>query len=218
MRWGEYSGDGLFNRKVILRGNIAQLAIQQGKIVIKICVNREGDVVWAEYDKENSSIHDQDVIRRAEATAEEYLFEADRSAPKQQCGALTFIFENDSNDPRQQEANRQAQYKESKKQFSDLLIGSRKRSIDLIGGGLGNRGVLYAPEISDSFLNEGRVVVKICVDSNGDVISAVYTRRGSTTTDSELKELAIRSAKEFRFTESDIEKQCGTITIDFKVQ
>lgn len=92
MRWGEFSGDGLFNRKVIHRANVARLAVKQGKIVIKLCVDRKGDVVWVKYDRENSSLHNLDFIDRAENTAKEYLFEEDASAPQQQCGQLTFIF------------------------------------------------------------------------------------------------------------------------------
>ncbi|MDX1479893.1 MAG: hypothetical protein R3301_19415 [Saprospiraceae bacterium] len=93
MRWGEFSDDGLFNRKVIHRANVARLAVKQGKIVIKLCVDRNGQVVWVKYDRDRSSLHNTDLIARAEATAEEYKFEKDPAAPTQQCGALTFIFQ-----------------------------------------------------------------------------------------------------------------------------
>ncbi|MDX1409105.1 MAG: hypothetical protein R3330_13245 [Saprospiraceae bacterium] len=93
MRWGEFSDDGLFNRKVIHRANVARLAVSQGKIVIKLCVDRNGQVVWVKYDRDRSSLHNPDLISRAEATAEEYKFEKDPAAPTQQCGALTFIFQ-----------------------------------------------------------------------------------------------------------------------------
>lgn len=141
------------------------------------------------------------------------------------------------------EAKQRAEYEANKKQFSNLLSGSGKGQTGtpgnqgdpngdpnasalegistgsgMVGGGLGNRGVLYEPKIRDSSQKTGTVVVSVCVDTGGDVVSAVYTQKGSTTTDSELKDLAIRSAKQFRFTESDIEKQCGTITIEFKVR
>ena len=143
----------------------------------------------------------------------------------------------------EEEARKQAEHEASKKQFSNLLSGSGKGNTGtpgnqgdpdgdpnaaalegistgsgMVGGGLGNRGVLYEPKISDNSQKTGTVVVSVCVDTKGDVVSAVYTQRGSTTTDSELKDLAIRSAKKFRFTESEITKQCGTITIEFKVR
>ena len=143
----------------------------------------------------------------------------------------------------EEEAKKQAEYDEAKKQFGNLLSGSGKGETGTpgnqgspqgdpdaskldgistgsgrVGGGLGNRGVVYEPNINDNSQKVGRVVVNVCVDAKGEVISATYTQRGSTTTDSDLKALAIKSAKRFRFNESQTDKQCGTITIDFKVQ
>jgi len=141
------------------------------------------------------------------------------------------------------EAKKQADYDESKKQFGDLLSGTGKGNTDtpgnqgdpngdpdastlegistgsgVVGGGLSNRGVLYEPKVKDTSQKTGRVVVNVCVDQTGKVISATYTQRGSTTTDSDLRALAERSARKFKFNQAEIEKQCGTVTIDFKVQ
>lgn len=88
----------------------------------------------------------------------------------------------------------------------------------VVGGGLSNRGVLYVPNIKDPSQKTGRVVVNVCVDQSGKVISAVYTQRGSTTTDSDLRKLAVRSARKFWFSQGEVDKQCGTVTIDFKMQ
>ena len=143
----------------------------------------------------------------------------------------------------EEEAQKQAQYQESKKQFGDLLSGTGKGNTGtpgnqgvqdgdpdaaalegistgsgMVGGGLSNRGVLYEPNIDDASQKAGRVVVSVCVDGNGDVVSATYTQRGSTTTDSELRALAEKSARKFKFNRAEIDKQCGTITIDFKLQ
>ena len=140
------------------------------------------------------------------------------------------------------EAKRKADLEAAKKQYGDVF-GEGKGKTDTegnqgdpdgdpdasnlegistgsgkVGGGLGNRGVRYEPTIKDQSQKTGRVVVKVCVDRNGNVVSADYTQRGSTTTDADLKRLAIASAKRFRFTESTIDKQCGTITIDFKLK
>ncbi len=87
-----------------------------------------------------------------------------------------------------------------------------------VGGGLGNRGVLHEPQINDRSQKTGRVVISVCVDKNGKVLKAEYTQKGSTTTDSELKEIARKAALQFTFTQSDIEEQCGTITVDFKIK
>ena len=88
----------------------------------------------------------------------------------------------------------------------------------VIGGGLDGRGVSYAPKIEDRSQKTGRVVVKVCVNGDGEVISAEYTQAGSTTTDSDLRTIAVSSAKRFKFTGSAVDRQCGTISIDFKVK
>jgi TonB family protein len=100
---------------------------------------------------------------------------------------------------------------------SDILEGISKGS-GRVGGGLGNRGVLHEPQINDRSQKTGRVVISVCVDKAGKVIKAEYTQKGSTTTDSELKEIARKAALQFKFTSSEIEEQCGTITVDFKIR
>lgn len=86
------------------------------------------------------------------------------------------------------------------------------------GDGLDSRGLVYEPNISDNSQRSGDVVVKVCVDATGNVISAKYTQRGSSTTDSYLINLAEQNAKKYRFTKSSAKEQCGTITIHFIVQ
>lgn len=87
-----------------------------------------------------------------------------------------------------------------------------------VGGGLGSRGVLNSPRVSENSQKSGKVVLKVCVDGTGKVVSAEYTQRGSTTSDSQLKAAAIRNAKKWRFNKGAIDKQCGTITYNFKVR
>ncbi len=86
------------------------------------------------------------------------------------------------------------------------------------GDGLGNRSLLHAPEINDSTQKQGRVIINICVNGSGKVMSAEYTQRGSTTTDAHLIRLATSSAKKYRFSESQVEEQCGEVIIDFKLK
>ncbi len=87
-----------------------------------------------------------------------------------------------------------------------------------IGGGLTDRGVLYEPQIDDNSQYTGVVVVKVCVDQTGKVIEAKFTQLGSTTTNKLLVDLAVDAAKKYQFTPSEIEIQCGNITIEFKVK
>lgn len=140
------------------------------------------------------------------------------------------------------EEAKKAAYNESKSKFSDLL-GSGKGNNNnsgtegdpkgdpnsdalneiatgagRIGGGLTDRGVLFEPEIDDNSQYTGIVVTKVCVNSEGKVIEAKFTQQGSTTTNKVLVDIAVKAAKKYKFTPSDIETQCGNITIEFKVR
>ncbi|HJW31539.1 MAG TPA: hypothetical protein VJ508_20055 [Saprospiraceae bacterium] len=142
-----------------------------------------------------------------------------------------------------EEAQKQQAYNSTKKSYGDLLGSGGKgntgkpgsqgdpngdpnskvlegisKGSGRVGGGLGNRGVLHEPQINDRSQKTGRVVISVCVDKTGKVIKAEYTQKGSTTTDSELKDIARKAALQFKFTTSEIEEQCGTITVDFKVK
>ena len=97
--------------------------------------------------------------------------------------------------------------------LDNLTSGSGK-----VGTGLGSRELLEAPVISDNTQKTGRVIVNICVNSSGKVISAKFRQKGSTTTDAHLVGLAERSAKKYLFSKSSIQEQCGDIIIDFKLK
>lgn len=87
----------------------------------------------------------------------------------------------------------------------------------MVGGGLGNRGG-NGPGISDKSQAIGRIVVKVCVNSEGRVISAKYTQSGSTTSNSQLRRIAEKNAKKWRFKRAELDSQCGTITYEFKIK
>ena len=138
---------------------------------------------------------------------------------------------------------KQRQFEESKKQFGDFLSGSGKGTTNSsgnqgdpngdpnseiltgistgtgrVGGGLSNRGILFEPEVKDESQKTGKIVMNVCVDTNGKVIESSFTQRGSTSVDGELREKAQLAAKKYKFSASEIEEQCGTITFDFKVE
>lgn len=87
-----------------------------------------------------------------------------------------------------------------------------------VGGGLSGRGYQRPTPPKDNSQATGVVVVYVCVDKNGNVISAEYTQSGSTTADSNLKKIAIANAKKYKFDKGGVDKQCGTIRYDFKVK
>lgn len=87
-----------------------------------------------------------------------------------------------------------------------------------IGGGLGNRNVLFEPTVTDSSRKVGRVVISICVDRAGQVSSANFTQKGSTTSDARLIKLATQAALKYRFNTSELAEQCGSVTFEFTLK
>jgi len=99
---------------------------------------------------------------------------------------------------------------------SDVLTGI-STGAGVIGGGLENRGGA-GPKIEDRSQEQGKVVIRICVNSSGKVISAEYTQRGSTTQSRNLITLAKKNAMKYTFNSGSADKQCGTIAYNFRVQ
>jgi outer membrane biosynthesis protein TonB len=141
------------------------------------------------------------------------------------------------------EAEKQAKYESAKKQFGDFLSGSGKgktgtpgnqgdpggdpdaskltgisKGSGRVGGGLSNRGLEFEPEVKDNTQKTGKIVMNVCVDRTGKVISAEFTQRGSTNLDGELRKKAERACYKYKFSQAEIEEQCGTITFDFRVE
>jgi TonB family protein len=66
---------------------------------------------------------------------------------------------------------------------------------------------------------QGKVVVEITVDKDGNVTNAIAGVKGSTTLDRTLLDAALKAAKQAKFTRKpDAPVQKGTITYIFKIQ
>ncbi len=89
----DFSGDGIFGRRVIKRADVKGITTETGKIVINLCVNPSGKVVFAELNEELSTIENKSILNKARKVASDYRFERDYTAPAKQCGKLTFIFD-----------------------------------------------------------------------------------------------------------------------------
>jgi len=87
-----------------------------------------------------------------------------------------------------------------------------------LGGGISGRNIVDKPSIQDQSQNTGSVNVKVCVDGEGNVMSAKYTQAGSTTANASLIAKAVAGARQYKFDKNDRESQCGTIKINFRVQ
>lgn len=177
---------------------------------------------------------DADEKRRAEETRKQQAEEAQRQAEEEARRKAEA-------EARAKAEAEQREYEEKKKQFGGLFGGGRGENnapgnqgdpegdpnasalsgistgAGTIGGGLENRGGA-GPPIEDRSQAQGKVVIRICVDSSGKVISADFTQSGSTTSNRTLVNLAKQNAMKYSFNGSSVDKQCGTIAYNFKVQ
>lgn len=82
---------------------------------------------------------------------------------------------------------------------------------------LDNRPISYQAPLNTATRKAGKVVIKLCVSSNGDVISSKFTQRGSTSLDATLIKLALDNATNIKFQQNNLPEQCGTITYAFNL-
>jgi outer membrane biosynthesis protein TonB len=84
--------------------------------------------------------------------------------------------------------------------------------------GFGGRGVRSAPKLLEQSQKSGKVVLDVCIDGDGTVLSARFNSRLSNTPDPELQQAAINNANQYKFASGGVDKQCGTITYNFIVK
>lgn len=109
--------------------------------------------------------------------------------------------------------------------------GGSPDSKNYTGGGSGNAGVRISKGLSgrsvikvfsyrDDFNENATVAVDVRIDKNGNVISATYQLRGSTTSESYFKEKAVEIVKKSKFNAvtNGPDEQTGTVLVNFKVK
>jgi hypothetical protein len=105
--------------------------------------------------------------------------------------------------------------------------GGDPNSTNYTGGGHGNgiaiarglqgRRISSTPSFTDEFNENAKIAVDIHVDAGGNVISAEYQAHGSTTSDANLKAIAIRKAHQVKFN-SGTDESSGTLIFVFKLK
>jgi len=78
------------------------------------------------------------------------------------------------------------------------------------------RSLIQPPVVLGKVLKSGTVVVKMCIDIKGNVKTAKFTQKGSTTFDRRLRNMALKAAKQAKFSKGVNLEECGTITFNFK--
>ena len=109
--------------------------------------------------------------------------------------------------------------------------GGNPDSKNYVGGGHGNSGVsirtglegryiVHAYSYQGDFSENARVSVDITVDKEGNVLSASYQPKGSTTSDPAYREKAIEIIRKSRLNSNPggSDEQRGTVTVEFRIK
>ncbi len=96
--------------------------------------------------------------------------------------------------------------------------GGTGRSGVSIREGLSGRRIVAYPSLSDRFNQNARVAVKIVVDANGNVTSASINPKGTTTTSSNIRNIALSKARQLKLSKSTAKVQTGTILFNFRLK
>jgi hypothetical protein len=86
----------------------------------------------------------------------------------------------------------------------------------MIKNGLQGRHITGYPSFTDDFNENAKVAIDIHVDGAGNVTSADFELRGSTTSESSMIQIALRKAKQVKFNNAG-DESVGTIIFNFKV-
>src|SRR4051794_8382547 len=87
-----------------------------------------------------------------------------------------------------------------------------------IRSGLSGRRFTHLPSFTDDFNQNAKVAVDITVNSSGNVIQAMVNPRGTTTTNGNIRNIALTKARQLKLNSSNAEEQTGTIVFDFKLR
>lgn len=87
-----------------------------------------------------------------------------------------------------------------------------------IRNGLDGRRITRLPSFEDDFNENAKVAVDISVNQSGSVISASINPKGTTTTNTSIRNIAIQKAKTLKLNAADAAEQTGTLIFNFKLR
>lgn len=87
-----------------------------------------------------------------------------------------------------------------------------------IRSGLDGRRITRLPSFEDDFNENAKVAVDITVDKSGNVTLAVVNPRGTTTTNQNIRSIALRKARGLKLNGSNSDEQTGTLVFSFKLR
>ena len=87
-----------------------------------------------------------------------------------------------------------------------------------IKSGLKNRKITRFPSFEDDFNENATVAVDIKVDVTGKVIGATVNPKGTTTSNANIRAIAVRKAMQLKMNTSDDDDDSGTLQFVFKLR
>lgn len=98
LRYDE-TGSGTFGRKIIYRDLSAakSATLVSGRVGVKVCINKEGIVKYAEIIQDSSTIKDVRILKKYLKASCGYKFQPNPDAPDYECGRMRFKIENTTN-------------------------------------------------------------------------------------------------------------------------
>lgn len=87
-----------------------------------------------------------------------------------------------------------------------------------IRNGLDGRRITRLPSFEDDFNENAKVAVDITVNQSGSVISASINPKGTTTTNTSIRNIAIQKAKTLKLNTAEAAEQTGTLIFNFKLR
>lgn len=86
-----------------------------------------------------------------------------------------------------------------------------------IRSGLDGRRITKLPSFEDEFNENAKVAIDITVDQSGNVISASVNPKGTTTTNQNIRKIALQKARTLKLNPGSEAEQVGTIVFSFKL-
>ena len=98
LRYDE-TGSRTFGRKIIYRDLSAAKSVMyvSGRVGVKVCINRDGIVKYAEIQQDSSTIKDVRILKKYLKASCGYKFQPNQDAPDYECGRMRFKIENSIN-------------------------------------------------------------------------------------------------------------------------
>lgn len=87
-----------------------------------------------------------------------------------------------------------------------------------IRSGLDGRRITKLPSFEDDFNENAKVAVDITVNQAGQVIAASINPKGTTTSNSNIRNIALKKARSLKLNSGAEEEQSGTLIFNFKLR